>query len=834
DLSTGYRLRVADLHLTSRRLTLRDIDVRHGGLPVLHAREVDVDYVLRDLFPGGRRRWGLAAVVIDRPHLYLIRRPDGTFNITIPKQTAKPRTRPEAPLVLEARLTGGTIDLIDAQNLDPQAHDVRIDGIHGHAQIDLAGLTRYFVDAQLLDTGQRFPIHAAATIDAVRKYAIHRVRVPDVPLRGLGNFLINSGVALIQRGDLRDLDLRFFALNLRNDVPSPYHIGGSARLDAVGVKLDVLTQSVQGLSGRIIFDDDAIVSPRIVGGIGKTPLVLAGGMYDFGEPKFRLAVQTHEDLRVLHRDFNFLRTEPLSGDLAATTMLEGPIGDPLILADATGPHVAYKTIPIRNFAATIAYHRGVVFASGVKATVGAIETRVAARFLVGGKDVDSELVLAADAPAGRMPYLDRITPRAQTHITLAGSGLNLFLDTHGVLSASGGGQSASTLFSLSPRGVGELGAFTVRQAGGGVDGAFVLDREHGTSALWANATGLQLFPARAGAVLEGVDLPAFPPITGRFDGKIAGVDVDQRLVLLGHGRARDATFMGVPIADARADFGGPVDKLALGSIDARGEFGHFTGRGALRSPGFAFAGNLDGTLQGMRRWTGDLGALGSVTGPVLIVSNGPRTLVQTPGVALSSASVHGVPLQRIAGTFAVEPSRIVVYAASADVAGGRAVARGDSQRGIRISTSGIDASRLRGAGLPLARGAVFGAGDLRLDMLHDAALAFDADVALQGGNVAGRSIDASAKLRYANGTLGVDAGTVALADALGFLNGTIDATARQPRFDMHADIGYADLGKIAHAAHAPVPYLSGTVLGNVRLRGTLASPAATASLRLPV
>lgn len=832
-LATGYQLHLGRVEVDASHLVLHDVALRRRGDPVLDAQAVHVDYVLHDLLPGGKRRFGLTALTVTRPHLFVIRRADGSYNITLPKSQATRSTKAGTPYVLHVRATGGSIDFIDAVNLDPDARRQHVRDIQVDASINTAALTRYRVDGALFDDGRAYPIHARAVIDEARGYALHRITSPDIPIRGLGNFLINSGVALIRRGDLRDLDFRLYALDVRPNAPYVYHLAGGARLDGIGVKLDVLTQTVQGLGGPIIFDDDAIVAPKMTGEIGTTPLALAGGMYDFAEPKLRLAVKTREDLRVLHRDFNFLRTEPLAGPIAATCLLEGPIGDPLILADATASHVSYKAIPIRDFRATIAYHRGVVFAGDVNALVGAIKTRVAGQFLVGGKDVDTDVALAAEAPPGRMPYLDRIAPRAVTHVTLAGAGLNLLLDTHGILSAAGGGQQVSTLFALSPRGVGELGPFSVRQQHGGIEGAFVLDREHGTSALWANAAGLRLYPANRGAVLQGVDLPPFPPISGRFDGQVAGVDVARQLVLVGDGRARDAIFLGVPIADASADFGGPTEQLALGGIDAYGEFGHFVGRGALHAPGFAFAGRLDGTLQGMRRWTGDLGAFGNVAGPIAILSDGPRTLVQTPGVTLAHASVHGVPLEHIAGTFAVEPSRIVVYAASADVAGGRAVARGDSRNGIRLSTSGIDAARLRGAGLPLARGSIVGAGDLRLSAAG-AAPSFDGDIALQDGSVAGRRIDASAKLRYADGTLGVDDGTIALADALGFLRGTVNGVGGTPHLDLRASVSYADVGKFARAAHVPVPYLSGVLDGDVRLRGTLRAPATTASIRLPV
>lgn len=832
-LATGYHLRIGSLHAAGGHLILHDVHLSRRSDRVLDVDLVDVGYVLRDLLPGGKRRYGLTGVALQRPRLYVIRRTDGSFNISLPHSQTQPGG-PAVPLIMLARATNGSIDMIDDNNLDPSAHHLQVQNINFWARVDSGALTRYRVDGALAVEGHTYPVHAQATIDVDRGYAMQRVRAADIPIRGLGNFLINSGVALIQRGDLRNLDLRVYALNVRPNVPFAYHLAGGARLTGIGVKLDVLTQTVEDLHGGLLFDDDTIVSPKMTGRIGATPLVLAGGMYDFSVPKFRLAVLTHEDLRILHRDFNFLRTEPLSGQLAAACMLEGEIGDPLILADATAKQVYYKAIPVRNFRATIAYHRGMVFAGNVRARVGDVQTRVAGRFLVGGKDVDSELALSADAPPGRMPYLDRIAPRARTHVTITGAGLNLLLDTHAVLNATGPGENVSGTFSLNPQGVGELSAFHVRQAQGGVDGAFMMDREHGSSALWLNAAGLRIYPAIPAAALEGVELPGFPPITGLFDGQVAGVDVNGHVILIGKGLAMHANFQGVPIARARAEFGGQIDRLALGGIDAYGEFGHFVGRGALRSPGFAFAGNLDGTLQGMQRWTGNLGAFGGVHGPVAVLSDGTNTLVQTPGVGLQNGRIHGVPMQRIEGTFAVKPSGIVVYAAAADVAGGRAVARGNSRDGIALATAGLSASNLRSAGLPVSRGVIIGTGELKLTGPHEDTLAFDGSLALDDGRVLGRRINGSANIALFDNSLAISSGSVALAHALTFVDGRISDLGSLPHYDVHANLGYADLGTLAHEFRFPVPYLQGFATGDVQLRGSGNSPTVSGAMQIPI
>lgn len=52
--------------------------------PIAEIPRIDVAYNLRDLFPGGARLYGLRALAVESPHVTIIRRPDGTFNVPLP------------------------------------------------------------------------------------------------------------------------------------------------------------------------------------------------------------------------------------------------------------------------------------------------------------------------------------------------------------------------------------------------------------------------------------------------------------------------------------------------------------------------------------------------------------------------------------------------------------------------------------------------------------------------------------------------------------------------------------------------------------------------------
>ena len=58
--ATGYSVRFGDSQIGWSHATLRDVHVTKNGDPVLDADRVDVDYALRDIFPGGQHRFGFA------------------------------------------------------------------------------------------------------------------------------------------------------------------------------------------------------------------------------------------------------------------------------------------------------------------------------------------------------------------------------------------------------------------------------------------------------------------------------------------------------------------------------------------------------------------------------------------------------------------------------------------------------------------------------------------------------------------------------------------------------------------------------------------------------
>ena len=833
-LTTGYGLHVGKVQLGSSHGVFFDVRVTHGRDPVLEAKRVDLDYALRDIFPGGEHRLGFVGIAINQPHLYVIRHKDGSFNIAGPggQSNVPTGTRGAArPYFFDARITEGTLELVDVVNIDPQSRHQLIVHISGDASVKSNERTRYRLTGQLVELGQQYPIKAQATIDVPRGYAVHRITSSDIPLSALANYVINSDVAEVLGGHVRDLDVRLYALGVKANVPPEYHLAGKARLDDVAMKISVLTQPVVGVRAQINLADDTINSRYVTARIGATPLVASGGVYDFTRPQFRFAVRAREDLAILHRDFGFAKEQPLSGVVDARALLLSDVANPLILADARGNEIAYGSVRIRDFRASVGMNDKLVVAGDVAGRVGEISSRAAARFLLTDKDVDVLAAVDGQAPPGAMPYLDRLVPYAATRGTAVASGMGANLDAQGAFSAAGGGQSAAGTFAIARNGVGALGPLTVEQNPGRLAATMYLDRAHGTSGLWASAQNFRIYPPNPSAEIAGLPLPPFPPIAGRMDGRVVGVDINKQLVLAGNGAISNAELAGIRIDGAQADFAGPIDRVALGGITAHGAFGSFSGRGVYGTRGYALEGNFDGTLEGLQYWTGDVGAHGRIHGPVAVVSDGTQTVVQTTGAELGGATVHGVPVQRVAGTFSVDPQHTVVYAAAADVGGGHAVARADGSGGILVSSSDLSAGSLRGAGLPLTSGSVLGAGTVRLDGRTPS---FDGGVALVDGRMDRYRIDASADLAYLNDVLAIHNGAGAVAEkTFGFVDGTIAALTQVPRYDLSTQLRGGDLALMAQTFALKIPYLRGSLDGDVHVGGAGANPVVAGSVRIP-
>ncbi|MEA2687759.1 MAG: hypothetical protein QOD51_366, partial [Candidatus Eremiobacteraeota bacterium] len=137
--ATGYQVSIGDQRLGTHHGALFDVHVVKNGDPVLDAQRVDVDYALRDIFPGGQHRFGFAAISIQKPVLTITRHADGTltFNRTGGTSGAAPAPtrKAAAPYYFTLRVRDGVIRLIDAAPLQRDLANQSIENVSIDASV---------------------------------------------------------------------------------------------------------------------------------------------------------------------------------------------------------------------------------------------------------------------------------------------------------------------------------------------------------------------------------------------------------------------------------------------------------------------------------------------------------------------------------------------------------------------------------------------------------------------------------------------------------------------------------------------------------------------------
>ncbi len=845
-VATGYGVRIGAETIGTGHATFFDVHVVKNGDPVLDARRVDVDYALRDIFPGGEHRYGFAAIAIQSPVLTITRHADGSLTFTRPGGTpatppAPTRTAVE-PLFFTARVRGGTIRLVDLAPREPDLRVQTIENVAIDASVKSDARTTLRLDGVLI--GRRTQASAPApyqlavrsVIDTPRGIALNRVTAHELPLRGLLNFLVHTPAVQFADGLLDDVDVEAYALAPRAGEPFDYTLGGSATLRDGRLVVGALAKPVRDLRGPILIAGDTIAVPSIAADAAGIPFHGRGALFSlFTQPAFRIAIAGDADVRELRTLFAFSARQPMSGPIHLETLLASQIAQPLIRSTIVSPRFVYDRYPVDGVSGTIDYYDGSIVMSGIRARFGSIAADLGGRIVIGGREGDDlAFAVGARGPGRSLPYANVIAPDSDLTATVLlteppGTGFS----ARGTIALDGPTAGTGT-FSVDPKGVGEFGPFDFGTVGGAsLAGGFELQRPISQSAGWLHARDFRLADARrAAAGLPGVRVPGFPPISGTIDGDFAGGGTPDAFALAGAFRGRGMRAADYVLGDGSVRLGGSLSDLRLGDIRIDGPLGRFAGNGAFDGTTFALDGRYAGALADLSPFTGALGSRGEVQAPVRAALVGNRIVVQTGGAELAGGSIRGIPVRRMAGTLAVEGSALRIIAADGTVAGGRAVAA-DTGGPFLVSAPDLSAAALRGAGLPLARGrlAIFGRADLRRGR------SFDGTVLLADGEAAGYPVSGGVDVDFRDATARVRQGVAAVGQTYGRFDGSIGgigvAGPGALAYDLDAAVPVGDIGQLRRTLRLPVRYLDGSFSAQFQVRGNASQPRLAGSVVAP-
>ncbi len=835
-MTTGYGVTVGTIHVGADHASVVAPRVTdRAGEPLFEAARIDVDYAPADLLPGSHRAFGVRALTLDRPHLTLIRHRDGSFNFTVPAPSATSGPTQHNPTyVMTLAIKDGSVSF--ASELYPRIDRESVQHFNVRATLDTRHRSTYTASADYVTPAGRYPIEGTASIDVVKRYAVHHWTARVLPIASLVDFGVNAPAAYLSAGELDGLDLRYRGIA---DERGVFHnvLDATAKLAGGQLYLGQLAKPARNLRGAIRAYDDGITATRIDGDAAGIPLIASGGLLAAPVPQFRLGIVGRGDLASLVTLAAQAKTQPLRGRAAFALLVEGPVQQPLVFATLDAARATYRAIPLTATHAAVALQ-------GTEATILDARTRYGPIALWGlaaltlQRQIGTIALARIDAPAGSLPYLAQVVPGAALHgfATVAGTGAAV--ETHGLVEGSGPHDSLSAVFDVDPQGVGNVGPLLLDRADGATLYARVaLDRPHSSAVAFVDASGLSLAHA-ASPPLPGFAPVAIPPLSGHFDVRGAGaLGRGNALAVAGDARIAGAAFDGVTVDDATARVRTAADGTVAAALRARGPWGSLEADGGQAGDAVAVSGRFRGSLAQLAALArAPVQATGSVDAPFALVARRNRAIVQLRAARFTDATIRGVALTGASGSIAWRGgSDVDVYGLRAGIAGGNVAARGrvGTTTALAVTASGIDVRALRRAGVPLDAGRIAAVGIVRGSLAHPAA---QAGVTLDRGSYGRLPVSAGIDLAYDGSRLDVDHSSALVGDSRASVDGSvsgIDPRAPAPRYDLAARVRGLDLAQASKVLHLPLRYPAGSADADMRVGGAGSAPAVSGTVAIP-
>ena len=845
-LASGYAVSIGGVHLDRDEIAFSGLRAERGGEPLFAAHRIAIHFSLRDLLPGSGHRFGLLGVEIAGAKLTLIRFRDGSFNLTLPRAAAQipaPQRLNPVPLRFWVRARNVRIELREPAAYDPSARVVRVEGIAAEGDVDTAAVTRYRARGAFAGTRVE-PFTVAGRIDARAGYAIHHATAATFPMRELANYFADTPAVRVLGGTARNLDARVYALGVEPNAAPNYHVSLHLDVDGGRLALQAIDAPVENMRARLELIDNAFFVRGASATLAGVPLAITGGAYDFdgsvtGRAQLRLAISGRGDIAALRRAFSFARDQPIAGMADLGVSVHGPIDDPVIVAQVDAAHARYQALPFEALAASVVYHHNVVALAPLSVRYGGVAVRVHGTLLI-GRHIASLFALHLTGSAQRLPYFDEMLGDEPIVIDAAASGTDLLFHLTASAASARGTQRLAALVEMNPNGTARVDPFWLHTQRGDLDGGYLLDRPHDTSAFWALASGLSMREPPY-KTFPGVDLPQMPPIASRaVTMALAGGGSGNRIVLAGSVGASGARIAGVGLDRLDAAFAGTLADVAVNRLRARGPWGAFDGHGGFSAQRFVAYGSYRGTFDGLQPLIGNaIAAHGAVGGTVGIGIDPQRIVVQGSDLAMRGATLHGVPIERASLTLAIEGNRLRVYSANARAAGGELVAAGtlnlasNAARGDRLSlvANRLRAAQLHGIGLPISTGTLSATGDLRAGAPLPA---FDGAVAIDGGRIANFPITGNGDVKLAGDAVGLRRVLGALGGTYASVDGSIGSLASgAPAYALDAGVAAAPIASTLRSFGLSNYTTDGTFNARLRIAGRSATPSVSGHVGVP-
>ena len=835
-LATGYHFNIGEVRLQATHGAFLNTHISKKGEPVLDALRIDVYYNLRDLLPGSKHRFGFLGVAIDQPHLTIIHHQNGTYNTSqnfsigggaAPAQTQSIAT----PLDFYARIRHGSATLIDDYQFYKESRVQAVHNIDADLTSKSNDRTHYTVTASFVDTKDE-PLRAIGTVDYHRGYAIHHVTAAAVPIKAIGNYFINSPAARIVAGTAKNFDARIYALDVKPGAPIQYHTSGTLALGDGQLYINGLALPLDNIRGVLQITDSGLAARSLDATVAGLPLLVAGSIYDFSNPKFNLGLQGSGNLRVLKTIVASGARYPLSGATRIATLIEGPIANPLILVGFASPRVQYDRYPVQNAHGVMALYNSVATIVPLQGRYGNLNVSVRGDATL-GKHVDSQFAIAYNGNASDLPYLGALVPGSAIAGEAVASGTDTAIGLTGQIADAYDPNVLSGVYALTPQGDATIGPILIHRNGGSLYGSYALDRARHDGAFWLSARNFTVEPSRSSS-FPGLALAQFNQFAGHvLNADVAGAGAGNDVFAGGHAQADNLRVAGVTLNTLGVDFAGPLGNIAVPKLNATGPWGSFSGNATYQNGGLAAAGMFNGSLDALP-FASAGGASGRVAGPVAVAYQNNTLTLQTQGAQFNGVRVRGIPVQSFNGTLAFTNGGVNVYSGSGRIAGADIVAGGTYGNGnaVAIATANAGPQTARALGLPLSAGTVALVGLLGS---QGSSPTFDGGVAVTNGVALGYPVQGSSDVHLGARQLNVQNATVTVNGIYGAVNGNVDGVhSASPGLNLLADVPAGDIGSAARTLHFPTFGTTGSFGARLTIGGAIGAPSVRGPLRVPV
>ncbi len=294
DAFTQTRISVGGMTLGANRSVFEDVRVTsQRDEPIAAIPRLAVEYDLRELLPGGKRLLGLRAVDAESPHVTIVRRSDGTYNVPIPQLQAN---RPTARQAIDSggarsqRL--GRRRRFEVGPSERRAAHLRARSQRRRRHFDGRAFAIHGEPAVRRSDGPALSRSPAAATSIRRDGYVNQHwtarRAPDRRRRQFHRGFAVAAIPARNAARRRRALLRFVRRARRLALPSRRP---ARRCPGRVSPSPAYSKPIDDVRGPVDVYDDGLLTPRLDASLAGVPVTIGGGIYGIGSPRLRMAVR---------------------------------------------------------------------------------------------------------------------------------------------------------------------------------------------------------------------------------------------------------------------------------------------------------------------------------------------------------------------------------------------------------------------------------------------------------------------------------------------------------------------------------------------------------------